>query len=452
VAEGKGQGFWVQAEFGVGKSHLMAATAVLAVGGAAAWDRAKQREDEEKKAGPGARIDNLWRKKIEKKKIFPIVFSLEGCGGGHERKLEDFILDEAQTTFGLREGKPLAVYPEEHLARLFLRDHQKAFKDELRAFLADTRLMRGLAEYEYDELLAALRRPESQRDAGRVLLAFYRHKNLSPKVPTERGERLSQAVRDILDAGYDGIFIAIDEMSEYLRRSQCTSDDEDCLLALSSTLAKAQGLPIWILVAAQAAHTNPRKIIGPDRLREELLEHKAERFRDIVVQRTRKIEDPAAVKVYYDGYRNLIPWVKAAAREDFEASFPFPPESVDVLRRISLKLTGTRSTISFLHKALQEERREDFDSAVVGIRGFDVLPSAPIEQRVGRDQHPQRLPSRGGGPRRSARHASTDYRRASRTASEPKPRGADSEHPVPLQFGRGSGPEQRANPGCRIRP
>jgi len=34
-------------------------------------------------------------------------------------RLEDFILEEAQSTFALREGKPLAVYPEEHLARLY---------------------------------------------------------------------------------------------------------------------------------------------------------------------------------------------------------------------------------------------------------------------------------------------------------------------------------------------
>jgi hypothetical protein len=119
-----------------------------------------------------------------------------------------------------------------------------------------------------------------------VLAAFYRHKKITPHVPTERGERLSRAIRDVLDAGYVGVFIAIDEMSEYLRRSNFQSDDEDCLLTLSSTLAKAQALPVWTLVAAQAAHSNPRKIIGPDRLREELLEHKAERFRDIVVQRT----------------------------------------------------------------------------------------------------------------------------------------------------------------------
>lgn len=375
IASGEGQGFWVQAEFGVGKSHLLAVTSVLAVGGHAAWDRAAVRENEEKKAGPGARIDNLWRKKVEAKRIFPVVFSLEGCGGGREKKLEDFILDEAQNTFALREGKPLAVYPEEHLARLFLKEHQKVFRDDLRTFLADKRLMRGLAQFEYDELMEALRQPESLRDAGRVLMAFYRHRNLMPQIPTERGERMGRAVRDVLDAGYEGIFIAIDEMSEYLRRSHFTSDDEDCLLALSSSLAKAQGLPIWTLVAAQSAHTNPMKIIGPDRLREELLEHKAERFRDIVIQRTRKLVDTKHIDVYYNGYRSLLPWVKAAVKEDFEASFPFPPDALSVIRDISKKLTGTRSTISFLHRALKNAVENNSSDLVSLWRIFDDLMS-----------------------------------------------------------------------------
>lgn len=354
VAANEGQGFWVQAEFGVGKSHLLAATTVMALGGNDAWDSVKQREDAEKKAGPGARLDSLWRAKLQKRKLFPIVFSLEGFGGGKDMHLEDFILEEAQTTFALREAKPLAVYPEEHLAKLFLTEHQKLFKDELRTFLADDRLMRGLPQYEYDEFIKALKEPNSQRDAGRVLAAFYRHKNLAPRIPMERGERLTRAVKDILTAGYDGVFIVIDEMSEYLRRSQFQADDEDCLLTLSSALPKAQGMPVWTLVAAQSEHSNPKKIIGPDRLREELLEHKAERFRDIVVQRVRQIKDGDGVSTYYGGLKTLVPWVKETTKDEFESCFPFPPDAIGIIRSISTKLTGTRSTISFLHNALKK--------------------------------------------------------------------------------------------------
>jgi len=375
IADGKGQGFWVQAEFGVGKSHLLASTAILAVGGRPAWDKVKEREDEEKKAGPGARLDAIWRDRIQSKKIFPIVFSLEGCGGGLERKLEDFILEEAQSTFGLRLGKPLAIYPEEYLANLFLEEHHKNLKDDLRVFLSDPRLMRGLSQFDYDELISSLKDPEAQRDAGRVLMAFYRYKNLSPRIPTERGERLRRAFQDILEAGYEGIFIAIDEMSEYLRRSQFTGDDEDCLLALSSTLAKAEAMPVWVLVAAQAAHTNPKKIVGPDRLREELLEHKAERFRDIVVQRTRQITDKKEVALYHRGFAGFLPWVREASPDEFESTFPFPSDAIDILRSISTKLTGTRSTISFLHRALKSSAENREKDLVPLWKVFDDLMS-----------------------------------------------------------------------------
>ena len=68
--------------------------------------RIKQREDQEKKAGPSARVDSLWRKKVESRKIFPIMFSLEGVGGTATSRLEDFILEEAQGTFSLRHDKP----------------------------------------------------------------------------------------------------------------------------------------------------------------------------------------------------------------------------------------------------------------------------------------------------------------------------------------------------------
>lgn len=376
VAANEGQGWWLQAEFGVGKSHLLAVTSILAIGGDAAWEHIKKREDEEKKAGPGARLDSLWRKEIEKRKIFPIVFSLEGVGGTEQSRLEDFILDEAQKTFALREGKPLAVYPEEHLSNLFLREHQHIFENDLRQFLADKRLMRGLPSYEYTDFIKALQQPESQRDAGRLLLAFYRHKSLQPQVPVERGERLSRMVQDILEAGYDGIFIAIDEMSEYLRKSSHnTAEDEDCLLVLSNKLAKVDGKPVWTLVAAQMAHTNPQKIIAPDRLSQEILEHKPERFRDIVAQRTRKVKDLKEVRVYFEGYRNLVPWVKESSREDFEAAFPFPPESLAIMRSISAKLTGTRSTIGFLHRALQKAAAEGAKELVPLWRVFDDLMS-----------------------------------------------------------------------------
>ena len=100
VADGEGQGYWMLAHFGVGKSHLMAVEAILAVGGENAWEIVRRKEDEIKNLGPGARLDRF-RAKITAKNVFPVIFTLKGKGGGQEKRLSDFILEEARRLPGL---------------------------------------------------------------------------------------------------------------------------------------------------------------------------------------------------------------------------------------------------------------------------------------------------------------------------------------------------------------
>ena len=173
---------------------------------------------------------------------------------------------------------------------------------------------------------------------------------------------MKHAFQHILDSGYNGILVVIDEMSEYMNKTRYPADDEDCLLTLSSVLAKGEKMPIWTIVAAQAQYQKQDKIVGQDRMREELLDHKPERFRNIVVNRCRqyrvlkgKSQAPETHN-YYLGYKETIPWVKASEEEAFRDSFPFPPEAIQVIQAISQKLTGTRSTIAFLHAALRRIR------------------------------------------------------------------------------------------------
>jgi len=112
VADGEGQGYWLLAHFGVGKSHLMAVESILALGGDDVWDIVKRKEDEIKGLGPAARLDRF-RNKIAKKKVFPVIFTLEGKGGaGSDNRLVDFVLAEAQVVYEERTGKLEHVYDE----------------------------------------------------------------------------------------------------------------------------------------------------------------------------------------------------------------------------------------------------------------------------------------------------------------------------------------------------
>jgi hypothetical protein len=82
-----GQGYWIQAEFGSGKSHLLCFLSALSLGRKDAWDIVDQKE---KKAERGKResLYRFWEEGLEaksgkgKKGIFVIVKTLVGSGSG----------------------------------------------------------------------------------------------------------------------------------------------------------------------------------------------------------------------------------------------------------------------------------------------------------------------------------------------------------------------------------
>ena len=382
LADGEGQGYWLLAHFGVGKSHLMAVESILALGGEEVWDIVKRKEDGVKGLGPAARLDRF-RSKISKKRIFPVIFTLEGKGGaGSENRLVDFVLAEAQNVYEERTGKPLAVTAAHHLADWYLKEGVKDYENSLKEFVGNKRLMDKLPKFDgYKDLVSALQNPASVEDAATVLRAFLRHKKVKVETSQEAGELLENAFQHILESGYDGILVVIDEMSEYMNRTRFPTEDEDCLLTLSSVLAKGKRMPVWTVVAAQAAYAKQSKIVGPDRMREELLEHKRERYRHLVINRCRQYKvvggksTVGATHNYYMGYKGTIPWVKDVDEETFQDCFPFPPEAVDVIQSIAQKLTGTRSTIGFLHSALQNtiKRDQNWNELIPLWRVFDEL-------------------------------------------------------------------------------
>ncbi|HTS16662.1 MAG TPA: hypothetical protein VMP11_03735 [Verrucomicrobiae bacterium] len=252
----------------------------------------------------------------------------------------------------------------------------------MKEFVGNKRLMDKLPKFDgYKDLVNALQNPSSVEDAATVLRAFLRHKKVKVETSQEAVELLESAFNHILKSGYDGILVVIDEMSEYMNRTKFPTEDEDCLLTLSSVLAKGKRMPVWTVVAAQAAYAKQSKIVGPDRMREELLEHKPERYRHLVINRCRQYKVVngksmvSATHNYYMGYKETIPWVKNVEEETFQDCFPFPPEAVEVIQSISQKLTGTRSTIGFLHSALQNTLKRDpnWNELIPLWRVFDEL-------------------------------------------------------------------------------
>src|SRR5206468_1320210 len=101
-------------------------------------------------------------------KIFPIIFTLEGKGGGTtENRLVDFVLAEAANLYELRTGKPLAVTPGHHLVDWYLGKGRSHFEGALKAFVANKQVMENLPKFDnYTSLLSALQDPDSLDDAA----------------------------------------------------------------------------------------------------------------------------------------------------------------------------------------------------------------------------------------------------------------------------------------------
>jgi len=357
IRSGDGQGWWVQAEFGSGKSHLLSASTILALGGNVAWDSVEKKEKDSNTPKRESLVQ--FRDDICNIKLFPVSRSLVGVGGSSSTKgLIDYILETAAEYFEIVTGKPFPVYPEEHLADRFLERDLELYREELKKFLSIERNLEGLPKYSFERLLEALRDPEERQDAGAVLWKFYRnHLQTEPKIPVDQVDRLEHCVRRILSSGYDGVFIVLDEVSEYMEKDATRRyENEDTLLTISHTLAKERRLPVWCVCAAQTAIEAKQaasKIIAPDRLKQYELLRKERSYYEIVLKRTRRVKKPELTDAYFDYYKRIVPWPANRGLDDFRFFFPVYPEAIDVIRVVSSKLTTARSALHFLLTALQ---------------------------------------------------------------------------------------------------
>ena len=86
VATGMGQGFWIQAEYGAGKTHFLAVlAALLANQQEDLWSAV---QDEEIR---------LFRRRLQESRLFPVIVSLRGMGEADAlvgRSLLDVILED----------------------------------------------------------------------------------------------------------------------------------------------------------------------------------------------------------------------------------------------------------------------------------------------------------------------------------------------------------------------
>ncbi len=373
-----GQGYWIQAEFGSGKSHLLCFLAALALGRKEAWDIVRRKEEQ---GGRGKResLYRFWEEGLEskcthgKKGPLIVVRTLVGTGSGtvglndRGRTLADYILEAVKEALEAETGKNLSLYPAEILADRFLQSDLARYRADLKKFLRDPRFFEEDEFEDVDEFLRDIQgnqSPDYKRSCGNKLWRFYTdYLKVHPHVAAETEDILKHLVETVLAEGYAGLLLMLDEVSLFMKNRDDAqrADDEKTLVVLSNRLAKVHNLPVWTICAAQQAIESKlgvKNIIADDRLKLVPLLQNDQDYYDIVLNRVREISNPEAIANYYAHYKQRFAWAAAMGEKDFTRFFPFHQPAVEVLRAITYELTTARSAIHFMHQTLKHQIKQ----------------------------------------------------------------------------------------------
>lgn len=332
VAEGRGRAFWVQSEYGGGKTHFIAAlTALLGqspAGGPADAEVWTAVNDAQVRARAQA---------FTQGQLLPVAISCKGImpvNGQYAHALLDLLMDgfsAALETYGLTEQIPVRSEQE-------LFEHFRRRPEELRSSINSwVRARYGAAVEElYDN---------EPTTAARAYSEWYRQMaGGAPAIEETVVDWLVSFCRRLKGAGFDGLLVVIDEFATLQGLVTAAADVagyEDVLEALGWLVPDrlrddpASGFGVYTIVASQKGH--------PVKLAQRyssilLLARDAQQDYEIIVSRrvrTLRPERLADVDRYF--HRNKLQHSTYAGMspQRFREVFPFQPRVFDAIWQIT---------------------------------------------------------------------------------------------------------------------
>ncbi|MEI6176958.1 MAG: hypothetical protein WCS43_08705 [Verrucomicrobiota bacterium] len=353
VVHSKGQGFWVQAEYGAGKTSLLGAILCLLMWSKEenVWDALKDQD-----------LRDEYRHAIEKRKLFPIAFSVKGLGDSRGAQHDSIMrIFEEQIEESIRTLRPDLVstirFTSADLAvDWFDNDAPSHVKIGVEHFIKEQHKM-SAAEY---------RKAHGEKKLGQVIAdTGMVGLNLKSKFK----ERFSHICQQITKLGeYDGVIFVVDEFRSWQDRhaqhSAVAAEDEDVLETLAHVLP-GEGINVITIIASQG--DIPQKLSGggkSDRFIPLILlgDKSKSDFGEIVAFRTVEHLKGAAtgIKDYCEQCRKEYSFIKQNfADKTFAAIFPFQPRVFEILRRITQSaeqnnLPTARSAIRMAWQAISD--------------------------------------------------------------------------------------------------
>lgn len=344
----KGQGYWIRAEYGSGKTHFIAAlTTLLTDRNDDVWNSLRDEE---------TRRD--YRAALSKLKLFPVTFSLLGAGeaGAADSLMRLFEKEiHAALPNGLR-GR-FSVFSEEHAVEWYQLQAGSLIKEAIAAHFKSAHKVNP------DEFLTQ----QGARKFGAEIIDIARQESINIELKGAFRERFAYIYEQITKlGGYDGIVFVVDEFRSWQERHEGKPSFEEgvqVLETLAYYLPVEEHMNILTVVASQG--DCPQKLMGSGRgdrfiVRELLSGKDLSDYGEIVCFRVRDVQPGKDIEIeeYYKFCRDNYRFLKQTPKDYFRSIFPFQPRCFDILRKVTQSydrygLPSTRSGIHIAHETLR---------------------------------------------------------------------------------------------------
>lgn len=351
-----GRGFFLQGDFGSGKSHFLAALT--------AW--LSQR--------PGSNMlcehhEGLRQVEASGRRFLAVDVSLVNFRSTTplERILIEAI-ESALTSWGIETRlTPLST---------FLSHFKTLLKD--RTLASDFAAQVGVSPDEPDAINAYL--DSKPREAYAEGIRFMKQTGLqSPEaLVEERHETLSRAIKAVKDADFDGLVLLIDELSEFFRsKTDARALNEDArTLQLFGELTFSE--PLWIIAAVQESieRTGDISQVTFQKIKDRFpvkFTLSTIHIKALISERLVKIKPEAHEEIsnIYEYLRRHFPSFKWKF-EDFRAVYPIHPMTISLLDGLGDLFSEHRGIVDFVHSRVagDESRRIN---GILGRSAYELL-------------------------------------------------------------------------------
>ncbi|MFQ6126226.1 MAG: DUF6079 family protein [Candidatus Heimdallarchaeota archaeon] len=347
---GKGEGFWIYGLFGSGKSHFLGYLTSL-LKEEFGWDITAQ------KSGKLAKF----RENLEGRNFLIVQIPLLDFPS--DKPLSSIVYSEIEESLR-KKGETILLEDK----GLFTQKFEEKLVEGVVPREKLEEYLKNLGHGSWEEL-----RRTSFDDAVELASRFLESIELSIKIESKHSMKIENLASFLREKGYDGMVLAIDELSEYLssRPREGFSEDMRFLQAIGEL---SENYPIWILATLQKVleeigSIDP-EVLNKIRDRYSPYTLSMLHIEELIGERLVVKEKPYKIEEAYEILMQKFPDLRHTLPKDkFLKIYPVHPSTLDCLEQVMQYFSRTRSLVEFIHDEVKGNPRR----GVPGILNEDFI-------------------------------------------------------------------------------